>query len=194
MRLILASSSPRRARILDFLGIPFRQIDPKGVDETALPGENPRSLVRRLAIAKASTLSSRFPNALVLGADTMVVRGRKSFGKPRDKKEAGRMIRGFSGGWHFVLTGVALAADGGRKIETHVEKTKVWFRKITGPELKRYLATREPYDKAGGYDIQGTAGQWVSGLDGDYFNVMGLPTNWILSRVNAGPEGGRIIR
>ncbi len=183
--ILLASRSPRRRRILSFVGIPFKVVKPLNVVEKRKSGERPRHLVCRLAFEKALEVSKRFPKAWVLGADTMVVCGKDIFGKPRNRREAGKMLRHLQGRSHTVWTGTALVGKGGRWSKSYVEKTKVFFRKLKTIELKNYLNSKEPYDKAGAYDIQGTARAWVHKWEGDYFNVMGLPLQWIVREINA---------
>lgn len=182
-RLILASGSPRRKKILSFLGLSFRAVRPRGVVEKGKSGESPQKLVRRLALAKASSLRRLYPQAWILGADTLVVQGDRVYGKPRDIKEAARTLSRLSGKSHQVFTGLAVWGSNG-KVWTGVGKSRIHFRQLTRAELKRYVSTEEPYDKAGGYDIRGTAGSWIRKLEGDYFNVMGLPVNLLLTALD----------
>jgi septum formation protein len=178
-KLLLASQSPRRAKILKFAGYSFQAVKPIGVVEKGRPGEGVSDLVRRLAIEKARSVSIRKPSFLVLGADTMVVYRNRVFGKPKNRGEARRMLLQLRGRRHEVLTGVALVQDGGRRVKSHVEKTKVFFKAFSAKEIQAYLNSGEPYDKAGAYDIQGTARKWIGGWEGDFFNVMGLPLGWV---------------
>jgi septum formation protein len=182
--LFLASQSPRRRKILHFAGISFKVVKPINVAEKRKNGEGPKELVRRLAVEKAANVSTRFPTAWVLGADTVVVCGGDVFGKPRNRQEAGKMLSRLQGRSHHVWTGCALMGNGGRWIKSHAEKTKVYFRKFEAGELEAYLDSKEPYDKAGAYDIQGTARTWVRQWEGDYFNVMGLPLQWVVREIN----------
>jgi septum formation protein len=182
--ILLASQSLRRRRILNFAGIPFKIEKPLNVVEKRKNGEEIPRMVRRLALEKAMEVSKRFPTAWVLGADTMVVCGKDIFGKPRNRSEAGRMLRRLEGRSHNVWTGVALIGNGGHWSKTYSEKTKVFFRKLKTIELENYLNSKEPYDKAGAYDIQGTARAWVRKWEGDYFNVMGLPLQWVVREIN----------
>lgn len=179
-RLILASRSPRRRDILRFAGIPHRVILPKGVSEQGKPVESPSRFVKRLAYEKALSVARRYPGYWVLGADTIVVCGGRMIGKPHNRVEARQMLQKLQGRAHTVWTGVALVGKGGREVSRYAESTRVVFRKISASELNRYLKTREPYDKAGAYAIQGTAGAWVQTWKGDYFNVMGLPLRWVV--------------
>ncbi|HVZ81782.1 MAG TPA: nucleoside triphosphate pyrophosphatase [bacterium] len=181
--LILASASPRRRDILRFAGIPFRVIAPKGVDEAPRKGERPDALARRLALAKAVEVSVRNPDAWVLGADTVVAIGARTFGKPRNVREARTMLRNLQGRAHAVYTGVALVRNV-KKRRVRVERTRVLFKKLSSKEWGPYLKSREPYDKAGGYAIQGTARKWVRRYEGEYFTVLGLSLRWLLAELN----------
>lgn len=182
MRLILASKSLRRAEILRDAGLAF-EVYATGADETTQPGESAQKHVRRLAAAKARQAAEHFKRknraAIVIGADTEVVVQGQTLGKPADVRQARRMLRLLSGRTHRVLTGVCMVrVPNGREIE-HVETTRVRFLKLSSREIDDYIATGEPFDKAGGYGIQGIGGRFVASIEGCYFNVMGLP----LSRV-----------
>lgn len=173
-RLILASASPRRKELLSRLGIPFAVV-PSDVPEVPLAGEAPASFVRRVASDKARAIAAAYPGLWVLGADTVVVIDAEILGKPVDAAEARAMLTRLSGRRHQVLTGVALvAADGRLCAETAVE-TAVAFRPLLADEIERYIASGEPFDKAGAYAIQGGAGAFVEGVEGSYSNVVGLP-------------------
>ncbi|HUJ41521.1 MAG TPA: Maf family protein [Candidatus Acidoferrales bacterium] len=178
-RLVLASASPRRAEILRSAGIPFR-ILPASVDESPRKGESPARYAARLARAKAlaATRHVRGP-AIILGADTVVVLGRKILGKPSSLAHARRMLRLLSGRTHRVLTAVALLrlAPGGRRMRllSAVESTRVSFARLSPREIAAYVATGEPIGKAGAYAIQGRAGKFITRIEGCYFNVVGLP-------------------
>ena len=182
--LVLASQSPRRQEILRLTGIPFRVLKPKGVIENPLFGEKPHQLAARLALEKANAVAQLLPESLVLGADTVVACQGKIFGKPLDHREALNTINSLQARSHFVWTGVALVWRGKGISRTYLEKAEVYIRKLSPHELKDYLSTPEPYDKAGGYAIQGTAGKWIQKWEGDYFNVMGLPLRWIVEETN----------
>ena len=185
MKLILASSSLRRAEILANAGLPFTVLT-SPVDESPSPGEAPAALVQRLANAKADIVTARAVGpAIVLGADTEVVLDDKILGKPRSTEDARRMLQQLSGRTHSVLTGVALIRlpDGERR--QFVESTLVHFRPITEEELSSYLATGEPFDKAGAYGIQGHAGRFIPRVEGCYFNVVGLPLSRVLTELQS---------
>ena len=185
MKLILASTSPRRAEILTDAGLRFSVLS-SAVDESPLPGETPEALVLRLANTKAELAAARAVGpAIILAADTEVVLDGKFLGKPHFTEDARQMLQQLSGRTHSVLTGVTLIRlpDGERRQFT--ESTLVQFRKITSDELTAYLATKEPYDKAGAYAIQGMAGRFIPRIEGCYFNVVGLPLSRVLSELHA---------
>lgn len=170
--LILASSSPRRRDLLTQIGVEHRAY-PAHIDESLLPGESPQVYVRRLALEKAQTLHRRYPEATVLAADTTVVLDGNVLNKPPDRAAAEMMLRALAGRVHHVCTGVAVVT-GSREL-VHLETTAVTMSSIPEPELRAYLDTGDSLDKAGGYGIQGYAARWIERIDGDYFNVVGLP-------------------
>ena len=175
MKLILASASPRRAQILHDAGISFSVMS-AAVDETAYPGETPQQLVQRLADAKAELVAARAVGpAILIAADTVVVLDGQILGKPRSTDEARRMLQLFSGRTHSVVTGVSLIRLPEMDRRQFIETTLVQFAPLSRDEISRYLATEEPYDKAGAYAIQGRAGRYIPRIEGDYFNVVGLP-------------------
>ena len=171
IRVVLASQSPRRRQLLDLIGI-AHEVKPANIDETPRPREAPRRHAERLAREKASTIATRDPDLITIGADTVVVINRKVLGKPADAAEAGWMLEMLSGREHTVITAVAVAR--GRKIRSAVEEVKVKFRRLRPDEIEAYIATGEPMDKAGAYGIQGFGATIVEHIDGDYFAVMGL--------------------
>jgi septum formation protein len=175
-QLVLASGSPRRAEILRAVGWPFTA-QPADVDETRRIREEAVEYVERLAREKASAVAHKLNEGLVLGADTMVVCDGKILGKPTDEADARRMLRALSGRWHDVLTGVALIKAGGAIYAVAHERTRVKFGALSEEEIAWYAATGEPQDKAGAYAVQGRAALFIEGLEGDYWNVMGLPVN-----------------
>ena len=176
--LILASGSPRRAELLRQAGIRF-EVSAPDLDETLYAGEAPEAYVRRLAAAKARHVAATHPGRLVLGADTTVVVDGQVLGKPRDAADAARMLGHLSGRSHVVLTGVCLIGPAG---ETRIESavTTVEFRPLEDAEIAGYVDSGEPMDKAGAYAIQGGAAGFVTRLDGEYSNVVGLPVTLIL--------------
>jgi len=173
-RIVLASSSPRRRELLTLIGIPHT-VSPADIDETPFAAEQPRPHAERLARGKASVIATREPNAVVIAADTIVVVDGDILGKPRDEGEAAAMLRRLSGRQHIVFTAVAVARDGA--IVSDVESVDVTVRVLSEADIARYIATREPMDKAGAYGIQGFGATIVTRIDGDYFAVMGLALN-----------------
>lgn len=172
--LILASKSPRRAELLRAAGWPFAAVE-ANIDESRHAAENAISYVRRLAQAKAEKVAQQFPDDLVLGADTTVVIGDEILGQPGDAATAQRMLRLLSGKWHQVLTGVALVRSADHKLSVDHQVTRVRFAELTEDEIDWYVSTGEPLDKAGAYGIQDRAAPFIAEIQGDYFNIVGLP-------------------
>ena len=170
--LILASASPRRCELLAQLGVEF-EVLPVGIDESCLPGENSTDCVKRLSLEKARAVSAKKPAAVVIGADTLISASGQVFGKPTGREDALRMLECLSGRSHEVLTGVAIV--GQNREESVVQSSTVYFGEISPREAQAYWETEEPIGKAGGYAIQGIAGQFVKRLEGSYSGVMGLP-------------------
>lgn len=177
MKLILASSSPRRAEVLRDAGIAF-EVCATHVEEACLPGEPAQAMVARLAEAKAraaATQLSSMGDSIIIGADTVVELGGEIFGKPRDAADARAMLAALSGRTHHVLTGLFLLRLPDSAIRAAVESTAVTFASLDRGEIETYVASGEPLDKAGAYAIQGRAGRYISAIEGCYFNVVGLP-------------------
>lgn len=173
--MILASRSPRRAEILCAVGWPY-EVKVADIDETLRANEEARDYVQRLAVAKAEAVAKTLDQGLVLGADTTVVIEGQILGQPADVEDARRMLKLLSGRWHEVLTGVALIrADQSGKLRVGLERTRVRFADLTDDEITWYIASGEPMDKAGAYGVQGKAALFIKEIEGDYFNVMGLP-------------------
>jgi septum formation protein len=171
--LVLASASPRRSELLQAAGISF-SVQAADIPEEPRDGETPKNLAERLAREKALTVFRQKPDNTVLGADTIVVLDEEILGKPRDRQDAARMLRLLSGRQHEVITGVCLV---GHSIPADIRSaaTLVTMDHIDESEIHNYIATGEPMDKAGAYAIQGVASRWISKLQGDYSNVVGLP-------------------
>lgn len=176
--LVLASSSPRRSEILTAVGWPF-ETHPAGVDETRLAGEPAEEFVRRLAREKAEAVARTRLFGLVLGADTTVVVDGEILEKPRDAGDARRMLRLLSGRWHEVLTGVALVRAETGRVAVGVERTRVRFAETSEEEIGWHVETGDVLDKAGAYAIQGRAALFIEAIDGDYWNVVGLPVRLV---------------
>ena len=179
MKLVLASKSPRRREILKNAGIDFT-IRVADADETIPEGTKPEDAVVFLAARKALAVE-RADDEIVLGADTVVVLDDKILGKPKDKEDAYNMIKSLSGMVHSVFTGVCAVGEGISL--TFAEETKVEFYPLTDDEIDEYINTDEPYDKAGAYGIQGLASKFIRGIEGDYFNVVGLPMSSIYKKI-----------
>ncbi len=176
--LVLASASPRRQELLRDAGLSFA-IEPANIDETPRAGESPRDCAERLAREKALAVCAIRPQDSVLGADTIVVVDETILGKPIDADDAFRMLRLLSGRVHRVITGVSLVRPvvSGQEPVVRVasETTLVTMSEISDEEIRAYVTTGEPMDKAGAYAIQGMASRWVPRIEGDYSNVVGLP-------------------
>jgi len=175
-KLILASQSPRRAEILTSVGWPFEAI-PADIDESRFESEDALSYVLRLAQTKAETVAARVASGRVLGADTVVVVDQEILGQPCDDDDARRMLSLLSGKWHEVVTGVALVS----KSQTSVahQTTRVRFAELTSEEIEWYISTGEPKGKAGAYAIQGQGALFIQEIEGDYYNVVGLPVRLV---------------
>ena len=169
---ILASQSPRRRELLAMLGLEF-EIFTADIDETMDPALSAEDAVAAVCERKARAVGEGHPGRLIVAADTIVVVDGKILGKPHCEDEARQMLHSLSGRSHRVMTGFCLWRDGA--CETHVETTKLWFRDLSDGEIDAYVATGSPMDKAGAYGIQDQAAVFVQRLEGDYYNVMGLP-------------------
>ena len=172
MSIVLASASPRRRELLSRFGIAF-ETDPAEGPEHPPAGADAVHTVMALAEAKARQVAQRRPGDVVIGADTVVELLGEILGKPKDEEDAFRMLRALAGAGHRVYTGVSVVR--GDTVLTEAECTRVFFRGMTDEEIRRYIATGEPMDKAGAYGYQGIAGLFVERIDGDFFNVVGLP-------------------
>ena len=175
MELILASASPRRRELLEQIGVHYR-CEPADIDESRQEGEKPADYVLRMAQEKAGTVAARYPGQDVAGlaADTSVVLDEDVLGKPDDHFQGLGMLARLSGRSHSVLTGLCLITPDGES-EAQVVETGVEFIQLSRELCEAYLATDEPWDKAGGYGIQGLAGAFVRSIEGSYSNVVGLP-------------------
>ena len=178
MEIILASGSPRRREILQGVGATFKIMisDAEEIIDASLP---PYFTAEKLSLLKASDIASKLSaegkEAVVIGADTIVVKDGEILTKPKDKDDAIRMLTLLSGKSHEVITGVTVIDTKTAKSESFYESTKVYFKKLTEDEILAYTETNEPYDKAGSYAIQGKGALLIEKIEGDYFNVVGLP-------------------
>lgn len=182
--LVLASASPRRQELLRNAGIEF-VVHPADIPEDPLPGESPHACAERLAREKAGKVSQQRPRDVILGADTVVFVDGQMLAKPSDHADAARMLRLLSGRTHQVITGVCLQLRTENSElttgfeDTRSETTEVIFSELTDDDIRFYVATGEPMDKAGAYAIQGIASRWIPRIVGDYSNVVGLPVSLV---------------
>lgn len=188
MKLILASTSPRRAEILRNAGFVF-DVSPTHTDETRQPDEAAEDYVRRIAQAKAHAVREQLratgEPAIVIAADTVVLAEGQILNKPQDAADARRMLRMMSGKSHQILTGLAVLRLPDGPAAVHIERTRVELLPISDDQIESYLGTGESFDKAGAYGIQGVAGRFVAKIDGCYFNVMGLPLSRVWRAIRA---------
>jgi len=173
-RIILASKSPRRREILENAGYTFTVVEAQ-TDETVKNSLPPERAVAEIALQKALYVRNHYhsADAVIIAADTMVCADGRMLGKPKDAADAFSMLKSLSGKWHTVYTGYAVV--NGEKVTTGCEETAVKFRELSDKEINDYIATGEPFDKAGAYGIQGRASVFVERIEGDFFNVVGLP-------------------
>lgn len=171
---ILASTSPRRRYLLEQAGLKFSVI-PSNIDETKIPLSSPETYVRILSEAKADSVSKKYPDKWVIGADTIVLKNGAILGKPGSKDEARAMLKQLSGRTHQVLTGYAIVCKSKDRKFSETIKTDVLFKHLTDEEIEWYIHTKEPFDKAGSYAIQGLGTFLVKSIRGSYTNVVGLP-------------------
>lgn len=179
-KLILASGSPRRAEIMNSVGWDFEK-DVPDVDESVIDGESPEDYVVRLAKTKADVIAERHTGEMVLGADTTVVIEDQIIGKPLDIEDARGMLEMLSGNWHEVLTGVAVVNNVGTN--TGLQRTRVKFAEMNANEINFLVELGDPLDKAGAYAVQAQAALFIEGIEGDYWNVVGLPISLVYDLV-----------
>ena len=172
--IILASASPRRKELLEKIGLKF-EAEPSDYEEY-LPSEGePHELAKKLSLEKAERVARRHKKAIVIAADTFLVFRGKLLGKPRNEAEAKEMLKALNGMSHSVITGFTIVDTDNKKILTKSVDTKIYLRKLTAKEIDAYVKSKEPLDKAGAYAIQGLGSVIVEKIEGDYFNVIGLP-------------------
>ena len=179
-KLILASGSPRRSEIMNSVGWDFTKNVPD-IDETEREGEPPEDYVRRLAGEKGEAVAKKHPSEIVLAADTTVVIHDQIIGKPKDLADAHRMLSLLSGNWHEVLTGIAVIQNG--TIDVGLQRTRVKFAAMTQDEIGFLVEKGDPLDKAGAYAVQAQAALFIEGIEGDYWNVVGLPISLVYEMV-----------
>ena len=172
--IILASASPGRKELLKKTGLKFK-VEPSNYEENISPELEPHELAKSLSLEKAKLVAKNHKNALIIAADTFIVLEDKILGKPRTETEAKKMLETISGRQHSVITGFAIMDTEDHKVLSESVETKVYIRKLTSNEIAAYVKSKEPLDKAGAYAIQGLGSAIVGKIEGDYFNVVGLP-------------------
>lgn len=181
-KIILGSGSPRRKELLSQIGVPFEvRVSEK---EEIYTQTIPKEIVKELALMKAENVASELPakNTIVIGADTVVVHQDQILGKPKDEQDAFRMIQSLQGDVHQVYTGVAILdfdGDGEKTVISHAVETRVSVNPMSEEEIWKYVQSKEPMDKAGAYGIQGKFSAFIEKIEGDYFNVVGLPVSYV---------------
>lgn len=194
-RIVLASASPRRKELLEQIGIEFEIAVSKG--EEKYKSTVPEEIVKELALGKAENVAADLVDArrdlvdarrdlVIIGADTIVVQDGEILGKPEDEEHAFRMLQSLRGREHQVYTGVALleyTEDGTKRVVSHAEETKVFVHAMEDEEIRRYISTGEPMDKAGAYGIQGRFAAYIDRIEGDYYNVVGLPVAYLYQQL-----------
>ncbi len=171
--IILASQSPTRTHLLHMIGL-AHEVIPANINEVMNPKEEPEAFAARMSLEKAQAVSALHPGRTIIAADSVVVAATAQvFGKPKDKRDALHMLQTLAGQRHIVHTGVTVII--GEETKTEVVTTYVWFRAMSEKEIDTYIECEKPYDKAGAYGIQGPAAVFVKKIEGDYYNVMGLP-------------------
>lgn len=180
MKIILASASPRRRELMRYITEDFEAVS-TDCDETLPDNIEPAAASEYLAVLKAKAAAEKYPDCTVIGCDTTVICGGEILGKPRDRAQCIADISKLSGKTHQVITGCCIISRG--KVSSFSEVTDVTFRELTAAEIKAYADTDEPYDKAGGYGIQGLGSALISRIDGDFFNVVGLPVGRLFNEL-----------
>ena len=175
-KIILASQSPRRAEILRMIGVNFK-VDSSNINEEMNQKIEQNEIVMNISKAKAEKISQKYPNNIIIGADTIVVYNEKIFGKPKDKNESRKMLKALSGNCHKVITGVTIMNKKLGVLKTFSETTKVFVKKIPRNQIEFYVNNYNTLDKAGSYGIQEWFSVWIKKINGCYYNVMGLPVS-----------------
>jgi len=190
MNIFLASKSPRRAQLLSQIGVEYEILD-VSVSEEYEEGLSACEIVAQLSYKKAIAALNivRGSAGVIIAADTLVVKDGMVFGKPSDEHEACKMLQAFSGKAHEVYTGVTLSNIEDGKVKSFIEKTNVYFKELTAEDIKWYIHTNEPMDKSGAYGIQGYGAKFVRKIEGDFFNVVGLPLCKLCSELDVFIQG-----
>lgn len=179
-KIVLASASPRRKEILEKIGLKFTVVK-SDFEEYVNPKLKPHELVKKLSLEKARVVFEKHKDSIIISADTIVVCKEKILGKPKNKEDARRMLKFLSGKVHLVITGFTIID--GNNVITKSKATKVQMKKISNEEINSYIQTREPFDKAGAYAIQGIAKKFIEKIEGDLFNAIGLPINSLVKEL-----------
>jgi septum formation protein len=177
-KIILASKSKQRKKLLEIIGLDF-EIEKSDYIEDMTEKLPARKLAQKLALGKATDVAQKHKNAIIIGADTFVILGKEFLGKPRAPQKAKEMLKKISGKKHKLITGIAIIDTQKNKTFTDYEITEVWFKKMSNKEIEEYIKTGEPLDKAGGYAIQKLGCLFIKKINGGYTNVIGLPINKI---------------
>ena len=184
MKIRLASQSPRRKQIFNMLGLPF-EINPSYIDETEISLEiDPKEYCKKLAFLKATNISNKFPDDLIISGDTIVVIDKIILNKPKSTKEAIYMLKLLSGNVHQVMTGICIINKSENLVENFVEITEVTFNKISEMEILYYINNHTPFDKAGSYGIQDWSSVFISKINGCFYNVLGFPISKFYYKLN----------
>jgi septum formation protein len=178
-KIILASESPRRKEILEITGLKFI-VCASDYKENLNLSLTPRELARFLSRKKAETVSRKYKNSIIIAADTFIVFKNRLLGKPRSNTEAKKMLEMLNGKTHSVITGFTIIDTGRDKVLSRSAKTTVYFKRISKKEIKAYVGSKEPLGKAGAYAVQGLGAILIEKIDGDFFNVMGLPLSALI--------------
>jgi len=177
--IILASASPRRKKLLEQIGLPIKVV-PSNIDEKLNPRLKPKGQAEELSLEKAQTVAEKYPDAIIIAADTIVYIQGDILGKPKNLEDARRMIKKLQGKTHSVITGFTILHKASQKSITDSVETAVTFRKLKESEIKNYIKIEKPLDKAGGYGVQGAGALLLESINGDFFNVVGLPLSKVI--------------
>jgi septum formation protein len=177
-KIILASASPRRKQLLEQIGLQF-EVEPSNYHEDVASGDDSHEIAQRTALEKAKDVASKHKDVLVIAADTFIVFGDQRLGKPHTESEARKMLKRLNGKSHSVITGFSIIDTEKNKTVSRSTETKVYIRKLAPSEIDSYVRSKEPLDKAGAYAIQGQGAAIVEKIEGDYFNVVGLPLSML---------------
>lgn len=183
-QIILASTSPRRRQAMGMLNLKFKVADP-GFEEILSPGMPHGAQVLKLALGKARAAAKKYPKAVIICADTMVSFKGKIIGKPKTAKEAEAMLKAFSGRSHTVLSGVAVLDAASGRVITDLGKCTIYFKKLSPAVIDLYIKSKEPFDKAGGYNLQGAGFNLIAKIEGEFTNILGLPMDKVFNALQA---------